>query len=156
MKTITDFFRRTVVKALHWWSRRKLVKCLQGEVLDEFLEALLEAMRLGFRLAPHYRKNIDGFRGRYVFRSQDGAIAVSVLFENGEMIVRDEAVADTDVTVTFKDGAALFGLLLSKDPDIFALVLDNKLSYEGNLNYILRFGFMAKRLQHDLRLGAPA
>jgi len=150
MRSITDFFRRAVLGALRWWSRRKLAKCVEERVLDRFLELLLDVMRLTLCLDADFRKNIEDFRGRYVFRTQNGVVAASAIFENGEMTVRKEGVADPNVAVTFADGAALCELLLSRDPDVFALVLDNKLSYEGNLNYVLKFGFMAKRLQHRL------
>jgi len=133
-----------------WWLRRKLVRTMTDEALDEFLELLLKVIALKLRIDADYRKNIAGFKGRYVFRTHDGKIAVSAIFENGELKVLDDEIAATDVTVSFKDGAALCKFLLSKDPDVFAFILDNKIDYEGNLNYVLKFGYMAKRLQLEL------
>lgn len=134
----------------HWWLQRKLVKNMTNEALDEFLELLLKVIALKLRIDARYRQNIAGFRGRYVFRTQDGKIAVSAIFEENELKVLDDPVKESDVTVTFKDGAALCEFLLSKDPDVFAFILDNKIDYEGNLNYVLKFGYMAKRLQLEL------
>lgn len=134
----------------HWWLQRRLVKNVTNEALDEFLELLLKVIALKLRIDPSYRKNIAGFRGRYLFRTRDGKIAVSAIFENDALKVLEDPIGDTDVTVTFKDGRALCEFLLSSDPDVFAFILDNKIDYEGNLNYVLKFGYMAKRLQLEL------
>lgn len=134
----------------HWWLRRLLVKRIGDAALDEFLELLLKVMRLRLRIDPDYRRNIEGFTGRYVFRTRND-VAVSAVFENGTMRVLDEALSDGDVIVTFKDNAALCEFLLSRNPDVFAFVIDNKVEYEGNLNYVLKFGYMARRLQLELQ-----
>ena len=61
-------------------------------------------------------------------------------------VIRSE-ISDTNVTIIVKDGKALWEFLMSDNPDVFAFVLDNKLTYEGNLNYLMKFGYMAKSLK---------
>ncbi len=146
---VADLLRRAVFGVWYWWSRRRLVRCVETELLDEFLELLLEVVGLALRFDASYRRNVEGFRGRYVFRSEDGVV-VSAVFENGRLAVHERAIPDPDINVCFKNGGALCRFLLSKNPDVFAFVLGNKLSYEGNLNYVLKFGYLAKRLELEL------
>jgi hypothetical protein len=127
-----------------------LPKELAGEVTDKFLELLLEGMDLGFRLSPDFRENLWGFRGRYVFRTADGAVAVSAGFQNGDMKVHKEAIPDWNVMVTFKNPQALWSFLFSKNQDILDSLLKNEVEVDGNLNCIYKFGFMARELTSRL------
>lgn len=129
----------------------RLLKCLDSEMLDEFLELLLRAMSLSFRLDRDFRRNIDGYEVRYLFRSRDGKIATSVEFHAGRMKVRERAISNPDITITFKDGRALRQFLLSENPDIIASLLDSDIAYEGNINYLGKFAYMAKHLQLHLQ-----
>ena len=36
---------------------------------------------------------------------------------------------------------------MAPDPDVFTFVLENKLSWDGNINYVLKFAYMAKHLK---------
>ena len=128
-------------------ARARLVRCLESGVLDAFLELLLKAMSLAFRLDHAYGRNIDGFKVTYTFRSRDSSIGASAVFADGRMHVRRRAAPDADITITFKDGRALRDFLFTENPDIIAAILDNEVSYVGNLNYLGKFAYMAKHLQ---------
>jgi len=125
---------------------KRLKEELFGQVTDKFLELLLSGMDLAFMLLPDYRKNIDHFSGRYLFRTSDNLVAASAIFNHGDMDVREDAISDWDVRITFKDAAALRTFLLSKDQDILDSVLANAVEVDGNLNYIYKFGFMVRDL----------
>ncbi len=127
-------------------SRRGLADELSGVASDKFLELLLRAMSLAFLLSKRYRTNIRDFRGRYVFRSADGLIAASVVFTDCRMKVQEQEISDRDVTVTFRTSAAFRAFIFSKDHDILDSVLRNDVDLDGNLNYIYKFGFMAREL----------
>ncbi len=141
------------------WLKR-LENELLGEVTDEFLELLLRVMKLAFSidkaldlsLSPFegYRKNIEGFKGRYLFKTSDNIVAASAIFANGDMKVEDDPIDNWDVRVTFKDAASLRAFLFSKDQDILNSLLENKVEVDGNLNYIYKFGFMARDLGRRL------
>jgi hypothetical protein len=66
------------------------------------------------------------------------------------MTVHAEAIDDWDVKVTFKDAAALRAYLFSRNQDILDSILKNDVEVDGNLNYIYRFGFLARDLIHRL------
>lgn len=121
--------------------------CLTSEVAEEFLQLLLGLMSVVFLFDHDFRKNIEGFNGRYQFRSKDGCITVAALFGDDRLEVREEEIPDPDITVLFKDGKALMGYLLTPKPDILGSMLRQEVSLDGNLNYLYKFAFMAKRLQ---------
>jgi hypothetical protein len=120
---------------------------LQSELAEGFLQVLLRLMRLVFFLSREFRKNIEGFRGRYVFRSKDNSILTSVLFEDGRMRVQDDIIDNPNVTIVFRNSKALMDYLLSPKPDILGSLLRQDVVVDGNFNYLYKFAFMAKRLQ---------
>ncbi|MFQ5900069.1 MAG: hypothetical protein ACE5IH_00745 [Thermodesulfobacteriota bacterium] len=131
------------------WTR-KLKEELCGVVTDKFLELLLGGMDIAFCLSKGFRKNIEGFKGRYLFRTADDLVAASATFNNGNMEVHSEAIEDWDVMVTFKDAASLRGYIFSRDQDVLDSLLKNDVEVDGNLSYIFKFGFMARDLGRRL------
>ena len=125
---------------------RRLREQFVGKVMDEFLEILLKGMDLAFCLSSGYRKNIKNFKGKYLFRTSNGLVAASAVFARGDMKVKRDAIDDWDVRITFKDAVALKDFIFSKDQDILNSLLKNEVEVDGNLNYIYRFGFMARDL----------
>ena len=121
---------------------------LTSEVAEDVLQLLLGLMAAVLEFNPGFRKNIDGFNGRYQFKSKDGHITMAALFKDNRLeVVRDKEIPDPDITILFKDGKALMGYLLSPKPDILGSILHQEVSLDGNLNYLYKFAFMSKRLQ---------
>ncbi|WP_300673152.1 hypothetical protein [Desulfoluna sp.] len=138
-----NFFKRRLIEH----RVKGAVSEMNSRAMDLFLETLLRIMRLALILDRGYRKNIEGFQGRYAFASRDGGIAASALFDGNRMKVKNRLVDHPDITIEFKDGKALRRCLFSENPDIIAAILDNEVSYTGNLNYLAKFAYMAKHLQ---------
>ncbi len=158
-------FKRTLVRLIPFRSSkivggrvlklltRSLKKELSGKMTNAFIKLLLKALDTIFLLYKDYReKNIKDFRGRYLFRTADDVVSASATFKNGDMELPKKAIKDWDVKITFKDSAALKDFIFSKDQDILDSLLKNEVEVDGNLNYIYKFGFMARDLRH--RLGA--
>ncbi|VAV83692.1 hypothetical protein MNBD_DELTA01-966 [hydrothermal vent metagenome] len=138
-----------------------LSKEISGELTDGFLHVLLESMSFCFD-APligdvfkdikEFRRNIDGFEGRYLFVSEDGAICEAATFKKNKMKVKkdidleDRKINNWDIIVRFKNARALRNYLFSEDQDILNLILTNDVEVEGNLNYLFKFGFISKDL----------
>jgi hypothetical protein len=127
---------------------RSLKRQIEGQATDFFLEQLLLGMDWAFCLIKGYRKNIEGFEGRYLFRTAGGDVVSSAVFSGGDMAMKREGIKDWNVRVTFKDAAALKRFLFSRDQDILNSLLANEVEIDGNLNYIYKFGFMARDLAH--------
>ena len=132
---------------------KSLKRELYGMLTDKFLELLLKGMELSFCLSKGYRKNIEDFEGRYLFRTADNLVAASATFKDGDMEVHEEVIDDWEVRITFKDAAALRAYILSRDQDILDSLLANDVETDGNLNYVYKFGFMARDLAHRLGVG---
>jgi len=132
---------------------RDVLLGLNPVMVERFLELLLNVMRLTLWLDEDYHRNIENFRGKYLFESKDGRISISAIFKRNSLLrydyldVSKERIADADVTVTFKNSRALMRLLLSPKPDILGALLENEVVVAGNVNYILKFGFMTTQLQ---------
>jgi hypothetical protein len=126
---------------------KKFAECLKSEFAEEFLEAVLGFMKVLFMVDHDFRRNISGFDGRYLFKSRDGSITVAAIFRDNEMDVREEVIPDPNITVIFKDSKALMNYLLAPKPDVLGSMLRQEVTLEGNLNYLYKFAFMAKRLQ---------
>jgi hypothetical protein len=143
MSWLLNIFRK-------WWRRRverQFKECLESEAAEEFLELLLKLMSLAFKIDKDFRQNIKGFNGRYQFRSVDNSVTVAALFTGKGLKVKERLIPDADVTVIFKDGKSLLNYLLATDRDILRLVLNNEVVLKGNVNYVLKFGYMANHLQ---------
>jgi len=132
---------------------KPLASFFESKLADGFLELLLDMMRLAFLFDSRFRRNIEDFQGRYLFRSKDGSIAAGAIFSHGRMAVSREAIENPNVAVTFRDEKALMGFLLAPKPDILGAVLRQDVVLEGNLNYLYRFGFLVRDLAR--RLGLP-
>lgn len=134
-----------------------LIDAAQAAIADKSLESLLHAMDLAFELSQWhlilegYYSNIENFEGKYDFEAGDG-VRVGVVFGGGEMTVYHEGVHDWNAKISFISGEALMRFLLSRNHDVLDSVLQNEVQVEGNLNYVYKFGFMAKDLMHRLKL----
>lgn len=122
----------------------------RGTMTDQFLELLLRGMEIAFALSKSYRKNIEGYQATYVFKTRDGTVGVTVLFDNGKMSVDSEARPSCDTLVTYKNASALFGYLLAKEPDTLDAILAASVEVEGNLNNVYRYGFLARDLMRRI------
>ncbi len=122
-------------------------KCFDSELAEEFLQTLLTLMKVAFIVNHDYRRNIDTFNGRYQFCSEDGEVTIGVIFGNGRMKVVEDSIDAPHITVTFRDGRTLLNFIISPRQDILGSMLKHDVRTEGNLNYLYKFGFMAKQLQ---------
>ena len=131
-------------------TKKNFLKNLEEESMDIFLVNLLRMMDLYMFFDKKFRRNIQDFNARYAFKSENGEIDASVIFQDSNMIVKDHVIEDTDVTVSFRDSKALKNFLFSDSPDIIASILNNEVSYVGNLNYLARFAYLANHLKYKL------
>ena len=120
---------------------------LTAEFVEEFLQALLTLMRIMFVINHDYRENIKNFEGRYQFCSADGEVTMAAIFSHGRMEVLEKMIDHPHITITFRDGRTLLDFMISPRQDILGSMLRHDVRTEGNLNYLNKFGYMAKKLQ---------
>ncbi len=116
------------------------------ELAEDIIVLLLGIMSLAFKLFPDCgKKNIQDFNAIYVFKIKKGDIAVTVIFKNGKMKVHKGETPDSTVTVVIADGISLWKFIASNG-SVFDFILDDGLYWNGNFNYILKFGYMVSHL----------
>ena len=142
LRPIPHIFSDRAGTTLAKWFSRGLSKQITARVTEDFLELLLKGMDLSFCLSKGYRRNIEGFKATYLFRTRHDEVVTAATFDGGNMRVHEKDVGRPDVRVTFKDPEALRSFLLSADHDIINSVLENKVEVEGNINYIYKFGLI--------------
>ncbi|MBI4753454.1 hypothetical protein HY793_03685 [Candidatus Desantisbacteria bacterium] len=125
----------------------KLIEEQRSEWTEEILEALFKGMSLMLCVDKDFSRNIKNFNARYLFKSMDAEITVAAIFKNNKMKVREKEIADTNITIIFKDHRVLMNFLLSPRQDILQSILKQEISYKGNLNYLSKFAYMSKSLQ---------
>ena len=125
----------------------KFQNSFTSEVAEEFLQTLLTLMQIVFAVNYDYRGNIKNFEGRYQFCSKDGEVTIAAVFHNGRMDVMEKKINRPDITITFRDGKTLLNFIISPRQDILGSMLRHDVVTEGNLNYLYKFGYMAKQLQ---------
>ena len=126
---------------------QELLAAISGVATDTFVGLLLDVMKLGLEHSPDYHGNIEDFKGSYVFRTADDRVCKAAIFDQGGMEISDTAPEEWDARVTFATVPAFQKFLFSGDQDILNSLLANEVEVDGNLNYIYKFGFMARELQ---------
>ncbi|MBP7902212.1 MAG: hypothetical protein KA015_05295 [Spirochaetes bacterium] len=149
-----NFIEKLIKTILHPLKAKRLkyvmkeLKSNIGEdVTDKLILLLLEGMSLIFLFDRNFRRNIINFNGRYVFMDKSKKIYAGALFKNQRMEVTDKTVSNPSIEIIFKDAKALRNFLFSGNPDIINALLENEINTKGNLNYIMKFGYLAKHIQ---------
>ena len=127
--------------------QKRFLNCIESEFAEEFLELLLKLMSLVFFLDKDFKRNIENFNGRYLFKSRDNKITVAAIFRDNQMKVYEKAINRTNITVTFRNAKGLMNYLLSPKPDILGSILRQDVTIDGNLNYLYKFAYIARHLQ---------
>lgn len=123
--------------------QEKLLEVLEKKGNKDFLQNLLEVMRLKSSRDTMYRRGIKDFFATYVFEGE-GKYAV-VYFKNGKLTVSDKRTQlEPDFEVIFKDEKGLYKLLLGEAYEYEEALTHREVICKGNINYIRRFSFMAK------------
>lgn len=139
----------------------ELVDILTGPIAGLTLESLLKGMSLAFYLSRNapavlhlegYHANIEGFEAVYAFATEEGPVHTTAAFKDGKMLVKGGTPNKWDLRVNFKDVAAFWKFIFSGGKDIIESLLANDVQVYGNLNYLYKFGFMARDLMDRLPL----
>jgi hypothetical protein len=145
LNKIANFFLFRKLRAK--LAKNKFLESITSEVTEEFLELLLKAMSLITLIDRRFRRNIENFNARYLFKSRDNSITVGVVFKDNRMKVYEKNIDGTNVTLIFRNQKALRDFLLSPKPDILGGMLRQDVTFDGNLNHLYKFAFMANHLK---------
>lgn len=126
---------------------KKLLLCIEEGATDIFLKTLLNLMSLVICLDPSFRRNINNFKAKYVFKDKPSMVYIVAEFKNNKLKIHKKRVENSELTLIFKDGESLFKLLLSDAPDILNAVLNQEVDFYGNINHLNKFAYMAMHLK---------
>lgn len=132
---------------------KTLLNCIDGHMIGNVMEVLLNLMGLVLRLDKKYRRNIENFDAVYAFTDKAGDFYIAAIFRNNTLSVSRKKVENPTFTLIFKDNEALVKLLFSGAPDILNAMLNQEVDFEGNINYMSKFGYMAMHLVLELTGG---
>ena len=127
------------------------------ETLLDFMEMALEGSQnplivLMFPWLKGYHLNVKpgegrpDFEGVYVFCSNDDDFQACRVFSNGEMRKPSYTPEKYDMKIVFKNTETFWKFLFSGGDNILDSILENEVEARGNLNYLYKFGFMARDL----------
>ena len=122
---------------------KRLLDCIEGNAIDNVLDILLKLMGLMFKLDQDYKRNIENFQATYVFTDYNGDFYTAVDFDNGKMKVSNKEVPKPTFKLIFRDNNALISVLFQGASDILKSMLNQEVDFEGNINYMSKFGYMA-------------
>ena len=144
--------------------KRVFLQALINETVDEITDKcpilLLWAMQSYLYIDREFReKNLANFEGKYVFslkgtsenpKGKKGLkskqVSFSATFKNYNMYVHEGALEEWDFRMIFEDAAGLRAFLFSEEDDMLNAILEDKVQTEGNLNYLYKFGLLARHL----------
>jgi len=116
-----------------------------------YLAAVLKLMAFtfnrnaGLRSQLYRRRNgtTEPFDTRYQFRTTNGAVNLYLTIEDGRMRAGAGKAQDPHLVATFSDAFALRSFLSPfARTDPLNLMIENKLSFEGNMSYLARLGHL--------------
>ncbi len=116
--------------------------------------AALEAMALAVSVRPVLRRELRGvhpsgtpweWRSRLKFVTRDGSIVAHAVIGGGRMRAGLGAVRDPDLTLRFRDRAAMRHFFLP-GTDPLNLLLDNDIDFVGNMTHLSRFAYLSSSL----------
>jgi uncharacterized protein (DUF362 family) len=128
-------------------AKSQWVELAKSKYGDMLLTRLLQLMNLAFTSDASLRKNLANFDGRYLFKIEEEDYTLAAHFSEKGIVVDRSELEQTDVRISFRNAKVLGDFLLSPNPDILDAVLKQDVAIDGNLNYLLKFAFMAKKLQ---------
>ena len=135
---------------------QKLNDALSAEITEEGFKLLLKGMALFALIDPEFSKNLKNFNGRYLFKTINRPVNVAVTCKDGKMSVYEKTLQHYNVRVDFKDYKAVVDFLTDPDLDVLDQMLNQKLQFSGNLNYLYKFGYMARHLMQRFGIATAA
>ncbi len=124
----------------------KLALAVTPETLGELVEALLKGLGLLAAIHPVLKEDISGLQATYCLATRDKGMNVYARFHNGALTASRAPGGPVQVTLIFRDSAALLKLASSPKPDLLNAMLQQQVSFEGNLNYLLKLAYLLRRV----------
>jgi len=95
-----------------------------------------------------YRKEIVNeetgytFNAKYQFSTRDGEFDFYLIFQDGEISTGEGKIEDPNITIYYKNRATLAETWNKSADETLEYLLDNRMSYKGNMTYLTKFSYL--------------
>ena len=124
----------------------RLASTLSPESMGEILETALKGMGLLFGFHSGLKEEVQTLRAVYLFATTDRRMTVTAEFSNGLLKVGRAATGPISVALIFHDIPAMMRLFAAPQPNLLHAILSQQISFEGNLNYLLKLAYLLRRV----------
>lgn len=117
-----------------------------NESLERF-EQSLSLLNVIFS-RKRYRKEIINeetgytFNAKYQFTTRDGEFDFFLVFNDGEINTGEGKIEDPQIVISYKNKALLAETWNKSADETLEYLLDNSMSYEGNMTYLTKFSYL--------------
>ncbi len=117
-----------------------------NESLEKFKETLglLDIVFTRRRLRKEIYNEKTGFifNAKYQFTTRDGGFNLKLIFDNGKITAEEGIVDDPNIKIIYKDKATLAETWDKSADETLEYLLDNSMSFEGNMAYLTKFSYL--------------
>jgi len=118
--------------------------------IDENLERFKQSLSLLDVVfsRKRYRKEIVNedtgytFNAKYQFSTRDGEFDFYLVFNEGEISTGEGKIDDPNITIFYKNRATLAETWNKSADETLEYLLDNRMSYKGNMTYLTKFSYL--------------
>ncbi len=136
----------------------RIAAAVSPESLGELLEALLQGLGFLMSVHPALKDEVRALKAGYRLTTRDRRMSVTARFSAGTLNASRADARPANVTLIFKNTAALIRIAAAPKPDLLGSMLRQEVAFDGNLNYLLKLAYFLRRvafiLQGDLRRAA--
>jgi hypothetical protein len=137
------------------WLSRTYRSHLREEAADSLLEYALRALTVIIEKNPRLRTNATDIDAVYHFSVERARRDISLHLDRRGARVRRGVPDNPDVSIGFRDSVSVLSFLLAPKPDILRSLLNQDITVDGNVNYLLKFAYLANKLKGILKNAAP-
>jgi hypothetical protein len=124
----------------------RLASALSPESMGEILETALKGIGLLCIFHSGLKEEVQTLRAVYLFATTDRRMTVTAEFSNGLLKVGRGAAGPINVALIFHDIPAMMRLFATPQPNLLHAILSQQISFEGNLNYLLKLAYLLRRI----------
>jgi hypothetical protein len=123
-----------------------IAETLSPESMGELLETLFKGLGLLLVVHPGLKSTVAPLRAAYRIATSDNRMNVWARFSSGTVSSGRGEGGPVNVTLRFTDVASMLRLFSSPKPDLLGAMLRQQVSFDGNLNYLLKLAYLLQRV----------
>ncbi len=112
-------------------------------IIKNILNLILKAMSIKAVIDKEFKDTIKNFNKTIAIKTRDEKISFYLEFKNASLKIYEGRLSKKpDATLVFKDTSVIKEFARTSSDDILNLLLSNKISFKGNMSYLLKFSYI--------------